>query len=224
MYGTISIEEVFAHLGPKTSPLVASNLAWDNRFSPLPSVYTDLSMAANESGVSKDVELFAAWCCARRIHFAFAHHRLLVFCSEALEVFPNDELLNTLASASLAVLNNDAPAWSYLMTASVNNYAEGLAPHILLTSVVLSPNPPDDVLKYALSKSSSLSDSGDLIATYRKATLLRRMHRFEESLAALDKVNEELIAKNVDPVLFDHLSERVITERHLVLAAMSISS
>jgi hypothetical protein len=93
-----------------------------------------------------------------------------------------------------------------------------------LTSVVLSPNPPDDVLKYALSKSSSLSDSGDLIATYRKATLLRQLRRFEESLAALDKVNEELIAKNVDPVLFDHLSERVITERHLVLAAMSISS
>jgi hypothetical protein len=79
---------------------------------------------------------------------------------------------------------------------------------------------PRDVLERALSLARSLADRGDLIALYRSMSILRLLGRLEESLEAGMRVNGELVSGRHPAPLCDHLSERVLAERHLTIAAM----
>jgi len=56
-----------------------------------------------------------------------------------------------------------------------------------------------------------------LIALYRTVSILRRLGRYEESLAAGMKVNDAIVVGVYPATLCDHLSERVLGERHLVV-------
>lgn len=48
-------------------------------------------------------------------------------------------------------------------------------------------------------------------------SILRRLGRYEASLRAGMQVNDELISGRYAAVLCEHLSERVLNERHLVV-------
>lgn len=157
---------------------------------------------------------------ARRIHYAFAFATLARFCRDALHRFPDDELLTVLRCA--ADVLQHASSWEELEAKVAGHPAEGISRHVLLTSVYLSEDAPRDVLERALELAGRLVDEGDLIALYRKTSILRRLGRYEESLEAGMQVNEELVGGKHAPSLCDHLSERVLVERHITVELMGL--
>ena len=98
---------------------------------------------------------------------------------------------------------------------------EGIAAHVFQTAVYISADAPRDVLERALVLARSLAENKDIIAMYRIVSLLRRLGRGEESLKAGMLVNEEIIVGRHSAKLSDHLAERVLVERHLVIAGLS---
>lgn len=212
-----SLSDVFA-AGLIDDSLEASSLyAWEHRWSPLPVRYSDVADAVTDAAVPHSIAQFAVRCCARRIHYAFAHETMAKFCTDALEDFPGDELLSALTDAAAAVVHDEPLAWKSLSEAASTGRAEGLAAHVFLTSVYLSPHASVESINTALDISTELALTKEPIAMYRRASMLRRAGHYREAIAAIDALNEELAAGNISPSLCDHLSERLLTERFLII-------
>lgn len=129
-----------------------------------------------------------------------------------------------LLHAAAVADSGDAAAWSALEECVSNSPCEQIAEHVLLTAVYLSANTPSEVLECCLGLAERLAAQGDLIALYRTVSILRRLGRYEASLQAGMQVNDELISGRYAAALCEHLSERVLNERHLVVEILSINS
>jgi hypothetical protein len=152
---------------------------------------------------------------ARRLHFAFAFAVLETFARDTLLRFP-DELLGVLDRAC-AVAYADGSARHELERYAREAPAEGISEHVLIAAVHLAVNAPRDVPERSLLLAEGLALRGDLVALYRAASILRRLGRYEESLAAGMKVNDALITGDHPAALCEHLSERALGERHLTI-------
>lgn len=199
-------------------PLGASTWAWEHRWYDLPVRFGDVLDLAAQFGLAEHELLHLARAAARRIHFAFAFGVLETFTRDALVRFPDDELLGVLDRAcAVADGNGDGAAWHELERYVHEAPAEGISEHVLLTAVYLAAKAPRDVLERSLLLAEGLAAQGDLIALYRTVSILRRLGRYEESLAAGMKVNDAIVTGVHPASLCDHLSERVLVERHLVV-------
>lgn len=208
-------------LASSPGPRVASTWAWDHRWLELPVRFGDVLDLAARFGLAEHEMLHLTRASARRIHFAFAFGVLATFTRDALVRFPDDELLGVLDRAC-AVASKDDAAWHELERYARETPAEGISEHVLLTAVYLAADTPRDVLERSLLLAEELAARGDLIALYRTVSILRRLGRYEESLRAGVKVNDAIIAGGHPAALCEHLSERVLGERHLVVELLGV--
>jgi hypothetical protein len=211
-------------LSVRPGPLSASTWAWKHRWLPLPVRFENVLALGTQFELSDGELLHLTHAAARRIHFAFALETLGVFVQEALRCFPDDDLLRVLLHAAAVSDSGDALLWSALEECVSNSSCDGIADHVLLTAVYLSSDTPGDVLERCLALAERLAAQGDLIALYRTVSILRRLGRYEASLQAGAQVNDELISGRYAAALCEHLSERVLNERHLVVELLSIDS
>ena len=206
-------------LAAPAGPYAASTWAWAHRWVALPVRFDDV-LDIGATHLLADEELLQLTRAAgRRIHFAF--ETLATFARAALLRFPDDELLRVLLRAAEVADTGDVVAWADLEECVRSAPSEGIANHVLLTAVYLSANTPCDVLERSLELAEELADGGDLIARYRTVSLLRRLGRYEASLRAGLRVNDELVSGAHLPALCDHLSERVLVERHLAVELLA---
>ena len=197
---------------------VASTWAWEHRWEHLPTEFAGVETLAERMRLDDESFRQLTLAAARRIHFAFAFEALSRFCREALERFPGEELLLVLEAA--AGVARGETSWQELEVRVERHPSEGIAPHVLLTAVYLADDAPRDVLERALTLAGDLAGRGDLIALYRSMSILRLLGRYDDSLEAGMRVNDELASGRHPAPLCDHLSERVLAERHLTIAAM----
>lgn len=204
-------------LAERSGPHAASTWAWQNRWLGLPTRFADVLDLAAQSALTDEELLQLTHASARRIHFAFALGTLEEFTREALLRFPTDELLGVLALAALVsdTADTDDAAWATLERCVREAPAEGISEHVLLTAVYLAAAVPRDVLERSLELANGLAARGDLIALYRTVSILRRLGRYEASMAAGMRVNDAIVSGTHPATLCEHLSERVLVERHL---------
>lgn len=203
-------------LATSPGPAAASAWAWEHRWLDLPTRFDDVVDLALRHRLGEHELLHLVRAAARRIHFAFALGTLERFAQEALARFPDDDLLRVLARAA-TVERGGAAAWVELERTVREAPAEGIADHVLLTAVYLSADTPHDVLERTLALAETLAGNGDLIALYRTVSILRRLGRYDESLRAGMEVNDVIVSGAHPAGLCDHLSERVLLERHLAV-------
>jgi hypothetical protein len=196
----------------------ASIWAWEHRWEHLSTEFSAIEALAERMRLDDDSFRQLTLAAARRIHFAFAFETLGRFCREALERFPGEELLLVLEAA--AGVARGETSWRELETRVERHPSEGIAPHVLLTAVYLAESAPRDVLERALTIARDLAERGDLVALYRSMSILRLLGRYDASLETGMRVNDELVSGRHPAALCDHLSERVLAERHLTIAAM----
>ena len=200
----------------------ASDLAWVHRWEPWPTAAGELRSAAEAFGASGQELRFAYWCAARRLHYAFAHTMLARFADEALALDGPDAFLELLGHAGHAVAGGDALSWRALCAAvSGSALPGGKGMHVLLTSVYTAAEVPDEVLALALEMARGAAASGDVVAAYRVVSLLRRAGRLAEAFAAVEEACGVLASGLVAPPLADHLSERLVTERVLLIESLA---
>jgi hypothetical protein len=199
------------------SVIGAVSWAWERRWVPLPVSWPALRDWGRSRGLDDDGLRFLAWVGGRRAHFAFAHTTMRRFCAEALVDHPGDELLSVLLHAADTMSGDRVHAWSSLAAAAHADHAEGVARHVYLTSANYATDVPVEFLRDALDMARAMAGPDDVVAAYRVVSLLRRLGAYRDAVAAGDAVNELLISGVANPVLADHLSERVLTERHLCI-------
>jgi hypothetical protein len=200
-----------------TSVLHAVSWAWEHRWTALPTDWSALRDAGLARGLDHDERRYLAWVGAMRAHFAFAHAAMGRFCEQALLDYPGDELLTVLAHAAVTMQPEQTDAWEQLARAAHARHAEGIARHVYLTAANYAIDVPDRYLHDALAMARTLAGPDDVVAAYRVVSLLRRCGAYRDAILAGDAVNELLLTGAVDPKLADHLSERVLTERHLCI-------
>ncbi len=198
----------------------ASAWAWEHRWQHLPTGFGDVETLSRRHGLDEAALRQLTLASARRIHYAFAFTTLQRFCRDALDRFPDEELLLVLASAAGVALGSTA--WLEFESVVRRNPAEGISRHVLLTAVYLAAETPRDVLERALILARELAAEGDLIALYRSMSILRRLGRYTESLEAGMRVNDAIATGRHPAELCDHLSERVLVERHLTVELMAL--
>lgn len=199
------------------SVLGAVSWAWEHRWVPLPASWPELRDWGRSRGLDSGGLRFLAWVGSRRAHFVFAHATMRSFCAEALVDYPGDELLSSLLHAADTMHGDRGDAWASLAAAAHANHAEGIARHVYLTSANYATDVPVEFLRDALDMARTMAGPDDVVAAYRVVSLLRRLGAYRDAIAAGDSVNELLISGAANPTLADHLSERVLTERHLCI-------
>lgn len=202
-------------------PYAASTWAWRHRWLDIPTRFVDVLALAAQHSLSEADLLQLTRAAARRIHFAFALRTLEEFTHAALLRFPEDDLLRVLALASTVSATEGGAAWAALEQCVREAPAEGIADHVMLTAVYLADGAPRDVLERSLALADGLAARGDLVALYRTVSILRRLGRYEESLDAGMKVNDAIVSGDHPATFREHLSERVLVERHLVVELLA---
>lgn len=207
---------------PESDASAASDLAWVHRWESWPTSAGEVREAAIGLGATLQELRFAYWCAARRLHYAFAHRMLASFADEAVALDGPDEFLELLGHAGRAVSEGDAPSWRALQDAASGSVLPASkAMHVLLTSVYTAAHVPEETLAAALEMAREAAASGDVVASYRVVSLLRRAGRPAEAFAALDDACGALASGTVAAGLADHLSERLVTERALLTESLT---
>lgn len=68
-----------------------------------------------------------------------------------------------------------------------------------------------------------MSGPDDIVAAYRVVSLMRRVGAYHEALVACDAVNDLILTAAINPVLADHLSERLLAERNLCIELLRLT-
>ncbi len=218
-----SDELYLAATGKDLSILASVNWAWTYRWSPVPTSWPVLRDWARFRGLDRDGLLFVARVGARRLHFGFAHALMGKFCTDFLREYPGEQLLTTLNYVSCIIDQNAQDVWPHLIQAAHAGHAEGIARHIYLSAAYYTTDVPDEVLHDALDLARSMSGPDDIVAAYRVVSLMRRVGTHREALAACDAANELILSAVIDPVLSDHLSERLLAERNLCIELLRLT-
>lgn len=218
-----SDELYLAATGKDLSIVASVNWAWAHRWSPIPTSWPVLRDWARFRGLDRDGFIFVARVGARRLHFSFAHTLMGKFCTDFLREYPGEQLLTTLNYVSCIVNSNAQDVWPHLAQAAHAGHAEGIARHIYLTAAYYVADVPDEVLHDALNLARAMSGPDDIVAAYRVVSLMRRVGAYHEALVACDAVNDLILTAAINPVLADHLSERLLAERNLCIELLRLT-
>lgn len=190
----------------------ASDIAWVYRWAPWPHDFADLV----EAGLpSADHVRIAAYLCARRLHYAFAHQLLDSFTDAALAHIPGDGFLKVLNLAAKAALSSSETDWDSLL-GTVMMAPSTKRVHIALSTTFAAEHAPPVAAEIALSLAQPLADKGDVVAAYRAVSFLRRLGRWDEAFIAVENATRILVVAAPDQEFGDHMSERLLVERHMV--------
>lgn len=197
-------------------PSVA-HLSWINRHRAWPVTYTD-ARAAVASDEDPRAPLVAARLCARRLQYAFAWRLLAEFSEAALVEHPGDPDFMVHHASALAAMTKTRDAWCFLAQAGESD-PERWGADFLVVAVVV-PGCAPEFLSRALEVARVGAADGSHVAAYRVVSLLRLLGRYDEAVAALAVADELLATQPPYRSLFEHLGERLFTER-MLLGSMS---
>lgn len=183
--------------------------AWINRHECWPVDYQHV--LALFAGEDPSVVLAGALLCARRLQYGFAWRLLDVFVRRALHDHPHvPDLHLHRATAAVMVTGTDRD-WRDLADRAARE--PDLYGTDFLTVAVTAPTVPANVLDAALVVAHKQAADGMHVGAYRVVSLLRRLGRRDEAWEALAVAEEMLVVDPPYQSLFEHLAERLFTER-----------
>lgn len=189
------------------------HLSWINRHRAWPVAYAD-ALAAVEPDTDPRAPLAAARLCARRLQYAFAWRLLGEFSEAALLDHPGDPDFMVHHASALAATTRSHDAWCYLAEVAEADPSRW-GPDFLVVAVVV-PDCDPEFLSRALALARVGASNSHHVSAYRVVSLLRLLGRRDEAIAALGVADELLATHPPYRSLFEHLAERLFTERMLL--------
>lgn len=199
---------VASHASPDGDASV-EHWAWVHRHARWPVDYRhlrDLLTTEPEDAVRAAVLL-----CARRMQYGFAWRLLAAFAEAASHDYPTLPALNLHRATSAVMVTGTDRDWRHLCEAAARE--PGLYGTDFLTVAVTAPTVPSVVVEAALTVARKQTADGAHVGAYRVVSLLRRLGRISEAWEALATAEEMLVVDPPYQSLFEHLAERLFTER-----------
>lgn len=183
--------------------------AWVNRHERWPVDYRHVRtlLAGEDDATARSGVLL----CARRMQYGFAWRLLDAFARAATDDYPDEPDLHLHRATSAVMVTGTAQDWQHLSehaTCDPARYGTDF-----LTVAVTAPTVAPDILQAALAVAHKQTADGVHVGAYRVVSLLRRLGRTHEAWDALAVAEEMLVVDPPYQSLFEHLAERLFTER-----------